>query len=238
MDGFTYHNIFETKGIEYILIITFFLVLIPFWMLLNRRSKRLSRIRELAALSAETLQIPKGVHFFKNHTWMHLAKNGLAKIGLDDLLVHITGAVQVKLLTEPGSVVKKGDVLAEVHQDGKRLKILSPVTGEIQRVNHNLEKEPEKINLDPFNQGWMYEVKPNQWIGESQSSLIAEDAVLWLKGELSRFREFLLQSVGAQNKQAPGMVLQDGGELRDHTLSRMPKETWDNFEKDFLSLDE
>ena len=37
MEQFTYNNIFETKGIEYLLIIGFFLVLIPFWLILNKR---------------------------------------------------------------------------------------------------------------------------------------------------------------------------------------------------------
>ncbi len=40
MDGFTYINIFETKGIEYLAIIAFLVMLIPFWLLLNRKSKR------------------------------------------------------------------------------------------------------------------------------------------------------------------------------------------------------
>ena len=37
MDGFTYHDIFETKGLEYLAIIAFFLLLIPFWIILNRK---------------------------------------------------------------------------------------------------------------------------------------------------------------------------------------------------------
>ena len=39
MEGFSYNNIFETKGIEYLAIIAFFVLLIPFWILLNRQAK-------------------------------------------------------------------------------------------------------------------------------------------------------------------------------------------------------
>jgi glycine cleavage system H protein len=37
MDGFSYSNIFETKGIEYIIIITFLVLIIPFWLIINKR---------------------------------------------------------------------------------------------------------------------------------------------------------------------------------------------------------
>lgn len=39
MDGFSYHNIFETKGLEYLAIVVFFAILIPFWMILNKQVK-------------------------------------------------------------------------------------------------------------------------------------------------------------------------------------------------------
>ena len=36
MDGFTYYNIFDTKGIEYLFIIAFLILLIPFWIIINK----------------------------------------------------------------------------------------------------------------------------------------------------------------------------------------------------------
>ena len=38
MDGFSYNNIFETKGIEYLIIIAFLLMIIPFWIIINREA--------------------------------------------------------------------------------------------------------------------------------------------------------------------------------------------------------
>lgn len=46
MDGFTYTNIFETKGIEYLMIIVFMLILIPFWITLNRKTGKKKNIRK------------------------------------------------------------------------------------------------------------------------------------------------------------------------------------------------
>ena len=39
MDGFSYYNIFDTKGIEYLVVIAFLLLLIPFWLALNKQVK-------------------------------------------------------------------------------------------------------------------------------------------------------------------------------------------------------
>jgi len=40
MDGFFYNNIFETKGIEYLIIITFLVLIIPFWLKINKKASK------------------------------------------------------------------------------------------------------------------------------------------------------------------------------------------------------
>ena len=70
MHDFSYSNIFDTKGIEYLAILAFFAILIPFWIILNRKVKSKRRVRELVGtLSAGTLRIPQGLFLSKNHTW-------------------------------------------------------------------------------------------------------------------------------------------------------------------------
>ena len=95
MDGFHYYDLFATKGIEYITIIVFFTILIPFWFLISRKPKRSVLISKANRfITAGSLRIPQGVFFSRFHTWAHLEKNGEARVGLDDLLVHITGDVE------------------------------------------------------------------------------------------------------------------------------------------------
>ena len=94
MNDFNYYNIFETKGIEYVLTIVFFAILIPFWLVLNRQLKIKEAITSLGVLTANILRVPKGLFFSRNHTWAHLEKSGLAKIGIDDLLQHLTGEIK------------------------------------------------------------------------------------------------------------------------------------------------
>ena len=239
MNEFTYHNLFETKGIEYIITIVFFLLLIPFWMLLNRKEKVTSPVTVLKGiLSPAFLTVPKGLFYGRNHTWAFLEKSGIAKVGLDDLMAHLTGQVNVFLLKHIGEEVKKGELFAELELDGKILKILSPISGVVKRSNQKLRVEPELYNSDPYGQGWLFEIEPSNWRHETSSYFLAEKATEWLKNEFVRFKDFVAQTLSAQTMDSPQLVMQDGGELVDQTLKNLPKEAWQNFQDEFLQIAE
>ena len=135
MDGFTFHDIYQTKGIEYLVIIAFLIVLIPFWLIINRKVQIGEKLRSaLSALSLGSIRIPEGVFFGNNHTWAFLEKSGRAQVGIDDMLIHITGSVSIKPLHLPGDKLNKGEPMAEISQDGKVLKVFAPISGEVKAV--------------------------------------------------------------------------------------------------------
>jgi glycine cleavage system H protein len=227
MDVFSYNNIFETKGIEYLVVIAFLVLIIPFWIILNKKVKITGQLRKrLEILTARKLKIPQGIFYSRNHTWAYLEMSGIARVGLDDLLLHITGDINFSDLKKPGEKIKKGDLMA----------VFSPVSGEILAMNSFLTSNPELVSEDPYTKGWMYKVKPDQWMAETNSYYMAEDATNWLGKELERFKDFLSGSEGGFSPESGRLVLQDGGELTDHTLSELPVEVWQNFQKDFLNI--
>ncbi len=235
MDGFTYYNLFQTKGIEYIIIIAFLLLIIPFWRLLNKPLNVPARVRNaFKTLSASVLRVPQGIFFSNNHTWAHMQKSGDARIGLDDLLLHLTGGVRVVMLKNPGNTVIKGDVVSEIDHEGKKLIIISPVSGKITAVNHILEDDPSVLNSDPYGKGWLYSIKPTEWLTEAGGFHFAAEASTWLRTELERFRDFMAASVSRNTPEMNAVYLQDGGELIDNPLSAMPDEVWKDFQEEFL----
>lgn len=236
MDGFSYTNIFETKGIEYLTIIAFFAVLVPFWFIVSRKPKRkVAATGSNQIISAASLRIPQGIFFSKFHTWAHMEESGNAKVGLDDLLVHITGDVEISQLKSPAEYIEKGEVLAVLRYNGNSLKILSPISGEIENINSTLNENPEIIRADPYRVGWIYAIKPTNWKAETNSYFLAEDATTWAVQELKRFKDFLAISASATMPQPVGVILQDGGELMEKPLAEFPQEIWDDFQKNFLS---
>ncbi len=236
MNGFNYIDIFETKGIEYIAIIAFFILLIPFWIILNKRNVIRQKIQKaFNMLSFDILKIPQGVFYSKNHTWTYLEKTGTAAVGVDDFLLHTTGVVQLINLKNTGETIQKGDLLTEMVKDNKNLKIFSPISGEIITTNTQLNENPEVLNNDPYGKGWIYKIKPSKWIDETQRLYLAEDAINWSKTELQRFKDFLVLTNKKYTTESALAILQDGGELVDHTLSGLSNDVWLDFQTDFLN---
>jgi glycine cleavage system H protein len=236
MNGFNYNNIFETKGIEYLVVIAFLALLIPFWIILNKRAKITGQKgKRPGILTALKLKIPQGIYYSRNHTWTYLEMSGNARIGIDDLLFHLTGEVNFTHLKNPGEKIKKGDLMAEIEHKGKTLRTFSPLSGEVLSTNSMLTDNPELLSEDPYVNGWLYKVKPALWTTETNSYYMAEDATNWLGKELERFKDFLSGSQGRLSPDSARLVLQDGGELTDHTLSDLPGEVWQNFQRDFLN---
>lgn len=237
MDGFSYVNIFDTKGIEYLIIIGFLLLIIPFWLLLNKPFELKKKLTNaLNILSESILRIPQGLLFNKNHTWTHLDRSGFAKVGIDDWLMHITGSVQVDHLKSAGEKVNKGETILKLNRDGKQLSIASPISGEIQRFNLEAIENPELISEDPYSQGWLYQIKPQNWVSETNSCIVAEDATAWAKQELYKFKNFYLDRLNNSDPQL-ATVLQEGGELVDHPLAHSTDEVWKEFQNKFLNID-
>ena len=235
MDGFNYQNIFETKGIEYIAVIFFFLVLIPFWLVLSRRVKTgANLLKTPGPLTLQRLRIPQGIYFGADHTWAHLERSGVASVGIDDLLLHITGEVNVDALVRPGDRVRKGDIMARLLHDGKQLEVSAPISGIIKSVNKSLSENPGLLTDDPYTEGWIYKVRPENWIKETSNCYLGDEASWWIDNELMRFREFLSVSAAKLMPETSRVILQDGGELRDNTLSDLPPEVWSDFQEYFL----
>jgi len=237
MENFTKIDIFDTKGIEYILVIGYLLVLIVFWNISGKQvTKKIKKV--LGNLSANLLRIPQGLFLNKNHTWAHLELTGAAKVGLDDFLQHVTGEVTFTDLKKPGEIITKGEILAGVEKDGKNLRVFSPISGEILNTNQTILDNPEIVNEDPYQEGWIYKIKPSNWVEETASCYFAEDATNWSKREMVRFKDFLMAGSMRKFSSEPSMILlQDGGEIRDHILAELPNEVWKEFQNEFLDFD-
>ena len=236
MEPFIKTDIFDTKGMEYIMVIGYLLVLIIFWNIVKNPGRVVKRIQEtLGTLSAGILRIPQGIFFSRQHTWTHLGESGDAKVGLDDFVQHVIGKFRISPLKEPGEIIHKGDIMTEISQNGKSLSVYSPISGEIVETNIAAEEDPDIINSDPYRNGWLYRVKPTSWTKETKTYLLAEKAVDWSVKELVRFKDFLAVGPMRRYNQEPSMMLlQDGGEIKDNVLEDLPVEVWEDFQQEFL----
>jgi glycine cleavage system H protein len=235
MDGFSYVGLFDTKGIEYIIIIVFLILIIPFWRLLNRPLRpSLRSAGDILPLSVTLYSIPQGLYFGNNHTWAHLSRTGEARLGMDSILTGFAGEAEFRMMKEPGSRIRKGDEIAELVSEGRRLRVSSPVSGTLTRVNQLLRTTPLLLRDDPYDEGWICCMKPSDWISEVSHFHIAGDATEWLKGELQRMKDFLAVAAGRLGPGSHAVYMQDGGEPENGLLASLPAEVWDEFGEKFL----
>lgn len=235
MEQFVYHNLFETKGIEYIITIIFFALLVPFWLTLNRKNTLMKQDQTtLGIITADMLRIPQGLFYCQNHLWSHLEKSGHAKVGIDDFFQHVAGEIQISHFIDLNSKVEKGQPLFEISQNEKSLTLAAPISGTIAGINPELQKNPRIINSDPYGTGWIYKIRPENWKDEISSCYFAEDATNWMETELSRFRDFISVSFDKYMPETRKADYLDNVEIIDHTLSSMPSKLWSDFQKEFL----
>jgi glycine cleavage system H protein len=236
MEEFIYQNLFSTKGAEYIVVILFLIVLIPFWLFLNRRVNVSNvSIPKPGFINPTVLKIPGGLFFTKFHTWAFLERTGEALIGTDDFVAHATGDTVFYALKREGEAVKKGEIFAQLEKSGKKLLLRSPLSGEIKSVNHTLGNDKIKLTKSPYLKGWMMRIHPLKWKEETRQSYLGSEAVEWTKNEIARLRDFMANAQTGTIHPLPQFVLQDGGELIDHPISELPSEVWNKFQDEFLS---
>ncbi|MEE8365143.1 MAG: glycine cleavage system protein GcvH [Gammaproteobacteria bacterium] len=102
--------------------------------------------------------VPSDLKFLSSHEWV-LIEDDLATVGVSDHAQELLGDLVFVELPEVGSTIAAGDSVAVIESVKAASDTYAPVSGEIVEVNSELEDSPERINDDPYGDGWMYRVK-------------------------------------------------------------------------------
>jgi len=186
------------------------------------------------AINENSLIIPKGLYFDKTHTWAFMDQNGVVKVGIDDFLQHITGPLTRIKMKNKGALVKKGEPVLSIIQNGKQLNLYAPISGIILEQNKTLDTNSSIINSSPYNDGWIYKIEPTNWLRENPLLFMADKYKEWLKNEFSRLKDFLAVTLKDDKEKYAQIILQDGGEIRDGTLSNFGPEVWEDFQTNII----
>jgi len=101
--------------------------------------------------------VPSELKFLSSHEWV-LVEDNIATIGVSDHAQELLGDLVYVELPEQGSSISAGDSVAVIESVKAASDTYAPVSGEVVEVNSELEDSPEKINDDPYGDGWMYKV--------------------------------------------------------------------------------
>ena len=104
------------------------------------------------------MKIPEELVYTKEHEWARI-EDGTATIGITDYAQGELGDIVYVDLPEIGTQVNRGDSFGTIEAVKAVSDLFAPLTGEVVSVNDTLNDAPEKINEDPYDEGWMIKIK-------------------------------------------------------------------------------
>lgn len=125
--------------------------------------------------------IPEDLHYSKDHEWVRV-EGDVAVIGITDYAQNSLGDVVYVELPKVGEEFAANESFGSVESVKAVSEMFSPVSGSVAEVNEALNDEPEKVNGDPYLEGWMIKVNMSN-PGEVDSLLTGAEYEDFTKAE-------------------------------------------------------
>ncbi len=119
------------------------------------------------------MNVPKDLKYTKDHEWVKI-EGDIAIIGITDFAQGELGDIVYVEVDTLDETLQKEEVFGTVEAVKTVSDLFMPLSGEILEFNESLETNPEKVNEDPYNEGWMIKMKVSD-LSEMDDLLSAED---------------------------------------------------------------
>jgi glycine cleavage system H protein len=104
------------------------------------------------------MNVPEDLRYSEEHEWVRV-EGTRVRIGITDYAQDALGDIVFVDLPDVGSTVEVWGQLGEVESTKSVSEIYSPLSGTVTAVNDGLEGSPERINQDPYGEGWICELE-------------------------------------------------------------------------------
>ncbi len=104
------------------------------------------------------MKVPENLKYTKDHEWLKVEGNE-GYIGVTDFAQNELGDVVFVEVETVGEVIDKEEAFGTIEAVKTVSDMFMPVTGEILEFNSSLESNPELINKDPYDKGWVVKIK-------------------------------------------------------------------------------
>lgn len=119
------------------------------------------------------MNIPANLKYTKDHEWV-LVDGDVATIGITDFAQKELGDIVYVEVETLDQTLKRDEIFGTVEAVKTVSDLFLPLSGEISEFNDSLESDPEKVNTDPYGDGWMVKVKISN-MSEVDALLSSED---------------------------------------------------------------
>lgn len=106
-------------------------------------------------------QVPEELHYTKTHEWVKVEADGSWLIGITYHAQQLLGDLVYVQLPKLEQQVTAGQDICVVESVKAAADVYSPVDGKVVAINDVLNQQPEKVNQQPYEQGWLFRLQPN-----------------------------------------------------------------------------
>ncbi len=111
---------------------------------------------------------PEDLQYTKDHEWVRRpagtaddTDGDVVRVGVTDFAQESLGDIVFVTLPEAGTAVTAGSACGEIESTKSVSDVYAPVTGTVVARNESLDSAPELINSDPYGEGWMFDLRPD-----------------------------------------------------------------------------
>jgi glycine cleavage system H lipoate-binding protein len=225
-------DIFATKGIEYLIVIAYLVLLVGFWRLMARpRVVRAGAraVRQVGRALSDWFDLRDGFYFHQGHAWAVPESEDVIRIGMDDFAVKLLGRPGSVRLPPVGQRLRQGERGWEVEVDSNSIPVLSPVDGQVVAVNEDVRGSPALVSSEPYDGGWLVKVKVGNSRATLKNLLCGNLARAWLDETTEKLRQMQSGELGT--------VMADGGIPVDGFVRTLVPNRWVEVAREFLLSD-
>jgi glycine cleavage system H protein len=106
------------------------------------------------------MNVPEDLRYTSDHEWVRL-EGGQLRIGITDYAQDALGDIVFIQLPDPGAKVAVGDSFSEVESTKSVSDVYAPVSGTVVEINSELADSPQRLNEDPYGEGWLCLIAPD-----------------------------------------------------------------------------
>jgi len=181
-----------------------------------------------AVCLAGGFRLPPGFYVHAGHGWARVSGRGKVLVGADDFMQRLLGPVESIAVPRAGDKIKQGEEFARLRSAGRSVGVRAPIAGMVEAVNPKIDRDPNLINREPFGEGWIARVTPENLDAGLAGLAVSGKAFDWMRGEVEKLRTML------SPHSAPSQVLQDGGEFVDNLHENVDDEQWERIRRSFF----
>ena len=107
------------------------------------------------------MHVPEDLRYSSDHEWVRVEDSRI-RVGITEYAQDALGDVVFVQVPEVGLAVEVGAAMSEVESTKSVSDIYAPVAGTVVEVNSDLAEHPERLNEDPYGDGWICVIEPTE----------------------------------------------------------------------------